>query len=262
MLRTRAHTLCLMTAGQTPVTRWIRQNWILLLAFAVLGIRPGICQTPGPENPHPKGPPPGWQDGGKNFPGRGGWPEGGKKWPDRGGWKDGDKKWPVPDWMEATTKRLEQAKSISQPGPEMEFLLSRASDLVDRAKQVRDNHFRFDRLINAANALLNACDGIVWSRKMERTPQESDFWNLAGMSLKGCFFRVRQADFFAPLSHEKNADQYVTMARTLYQQARGAYDAKEYQRAKVLADASGSIVFALESIAQAAAPTPESQSPK
>jgi len=263
MLRIRVNTLSRTTPVQPRVARWILRHGILILAFVLLGICPGVSQTPPPEhNPAPKDPKPEWKDAGKKWPGRGGWPEGDKKWPDRGGWKDGDKKWPGPDWLEATAKRLEQTKNISQPGQEIEFLVSRTSDLMDRAKQSRENDFRFGRLINAANALLNACDGILWARKTEKTPQESDFWGLAGMSLKGCYFRIRQADFFAPLSHEKNSEQYVTLARTLYQQARGAYDAREFTRAKSLADASGSIVFALESIAQANAPAPEPKSPK
>ncbi len=170
------------------------------------------------------------------------------------GWRPGDMKWP--DWVEEATKRLEKAKSISQPGPELEFLHSKASELLERAKASRENYFRFGRFIAATNALLEASDRIVWSRRIERTPQERDYWG-AGLFLPGCYFRVRQAEFFASLINEKNTDQYVTWSKSLYQQARGALDAREYQRARLLGDASSFIVFALESIAQAMVQMPE-----
>jgi hypothetical protein len=170
------------------------------------------------------------------------------------GWRSGEAKWP--DWVEEASKRLEKAKSISASGPDIEFLHSRAADLLERAKASRENYFRFGRFIAAANAILEANDRIVWLRKIERTPQEQDYWG-AGLFLPGCYFRVRQAEFFAAMIGEKNMDQYVTWSKSLYQQARGALDAREYQRARLLGDASSLIVFALESIAQATVQMPD-----
>ncbi len=181
------------------------------------------------------------------------------KGPDR--WQRGERRWPGPDWPETTARRLEDAKSISQPGPEIEFLQSRATELLDRARLESNSFFRSGRLLGATNALLDASDRILWSRKIDRGPQDQDYWD-AEYYLRGCYFRIRQADFFATLSGEKNAEQYVTMSRSLYQQARGAIDAREFQRARLLGDASSFIVFALESIAQAAAPVPERPMPK
>ena len=169
-------------------------------------------------------------------------------------WQPGDRKWP--DWLDETTKRLEKAKSISQPGPEIEFLIARAADLLERAKSSRENFFRFGRLIAAANAMLEASDRMVWLRKVEKTPQEQDFWG-AGFMLPGCYFRVRQAEFFASLGGEKNVEQYVTWSKSFYQQARVAFDAHEYQRAMLLGEASSLIVFALECIAQANVQMPD-----
>jgi hypothetical protein len=80
---------------------------------------------------------------------------------------------------------------------------------------------------------------------------------MAGTALMTCFSRIRQADFLAPMSGENKSDQYVKTARTLYQQAGGAYGSRDYQKAMFLAQASQSIVFALESIAQAAIPIPK-----
>jgi len=171
----------------------------------------------------------------------------------------GDRKWP--DWLEETTKRLEKSKNISQQGPELEFFNARASDLLERAKASRDNFFRFDRFISAANAILEASDRMVWLRKVERAPQEQDFWG-AGFMLPSCYFRVRQAEFFASLSGEKNSEQYVAWSKSFYQQARVAFDAHEYQRARLYGDASSLIVFALECIAQAAVQMPDASNTK
>jgi hypothetical protein len=170
-------------------------------------------------------------------------------------WQFGAKGWPKLDWLEATTKRLEKAKAITQSGTEFETLSARASDLLEQAKQAKDNQFRFGRLIGAINSLLDAGDRILWARKAERITQEKDFWG-AGFVLQGCYFRIRQADYFADLSGEKNSDKYVTLSRSLYQQARSAYDAREYQRARLLAEASSFIVFSLECMAQSNIPDP------
>lgn len=170
-------------------------------------------------------------------------------------WQSGAKGWPKIDWLEATAKRIEKAKPITQSGTEFENLYARASDLFEQAKQSKDNQFRFDRLIGATNSLLDAGDRILWARKAERMTQEKDFWG-AGFVLQGCYFRIRQANYFADLTGDKNSEQYVTLSRSLYQQARSAYDAREFQRARLLAEASSFIVFTLECIAQSTIPDP------
>ena len=205
----------------------ILKRWILISILICIGAAPVARAFQFPSSPSPKGP---------------------------DIWQPGDRKWP--DWLDETTKRLEKAKSISQPGPEIEFLIARAADLLERAKSSRENFFRFGRLIAAANAMLEASDRMVWLRKAERTPQEQDFWG-AGFMLPGCYFRVRQAEFFASLSGEKNIEQYVTWSKSFYQQARVAFDAHEYQRARLYGDASSFIVFALECIAQATVQMPD-----
>lgn len=215
--------------------RSVLTKWFLISVLAALGAMPQ--ESFGQQPPHPEGRP--------NWQGPEGWP-----------------KWPDPDWLESTLKeadkKLEIVKGISRPGPDIEFLNSRASDLLKRSTQARDNLFQCGRLITATNALLDAAYGIFSSRKADRTPQ--DFWGV-GRALQGLHFRVQQADFFASMSGEKYSEQYVTLARSIYQQARSAYDAHEYQKAKYLADASWSIVTALESIAQAANPASNSRHP-
>jgi hypothetical protein len=202
-------------------------KWILIFTLAVLGAiwLPPITSGQQPKNPE-------------------GWP----KWSGAEGWS----KWPDLDiTLKDAAKKLDIVKGIKQPGQDIEFLLTKASDLQKRSMQARENFPRCERLANATNALLDAAYGIFSSRKADRTPQ--DFWGV-GMILPGLHFRLQLADTFASWSGEKSPEQYVTLARTLYQQARSAYDAHEYQKAKYLADASGSIVIALESIVQAAGP--------
>jgi hypothetical protein len=210
----------------------ILKRWILTSVLICIGAAPVARAFQFPTSPAPKGPEI---------------------------WQPGDRKWP--DWLDETTKRLEKSKSISQPGPEIEFLQARASDLLERAKSSRENFFRFGRFIAAANAMLEASDRMVWLRKTERTPQEQDVWG-AGFMLPGCYFRVRQAEFFASLGGEKNFEQYVTWSKSFYQQARVAFDAHEYQRARLYGDASSFIVFALECIAQANVQMPDAPTTK
>jgi len=263
MRRTWVDTLCHIATDQAPRSKGISQNWILALALIIWGAMPSsISPMTRSEDQNPKGTQGTWQGGDKKGPPPGDWHEGGPKWQGWGGWQ-GDKKGPSPsDLIDWTAKRLEQMKSSSQTGSEIKWLQSTASDLLERSKSAKENPFRFDRLINAANALLNAGYNISQSRKMDKIPQEKDFWGFVGMSIKGYYPRVQQVDSFAKFSGEKNSEKYVTLARTLYQQAWGAYDACDYQKAMLLKDASGSIVFAIESIAQSKWTPPETHIPK
>jgi hypothetical protein len=167
----------------------------------------------------------------------------------------GKSAWPKMDWLEITAKRLEKTKALGLQSSEVDTLHAKAADLLEQARQAREDQFRSGRFIAAANALMDAIDRIHWMRKVDNTPQDQDFWG-AGFVLQGCYFRVRQADYFASQSGKKNAEQYITLSRSLYQQGRSAYDAKEYQRARLMGEASSFIVFALECIAQTAMPDP------
>jgi hypothetical protein len=227
-------------------------KWIHVCALIVSIAVPCFSAMAGTDSPHPKASQNLWQDIDKKWPPLNGWQGGFNTWPGPGDWKEGYKK-----WQEATSKRLEAAKSNKQAGKECDFIFSTVTRLLEQSKSARENPFRLERLLFASDALLNAGDFISWSRKTIKTPQDKDFWGVIGMALQGRYFRVQQADFFAPLSGEKNSDQYVKLARSLYQQARGAYDDRDYQKAKLLSDASESVVIALESIAQAAIPIPK-----
>lgn len=151
--------------------------------------------------------------------------------------------------LDRLSKMLSWGMNVPDPGPETIFLHARASELLERAKQARENNFQFDRLARATDALLGASQRIFVSRKASQIDDNDK--RDAAKFLQRCYFRVQQAEYFAGLSGEKETKQYVLYTRSLYQQARSAYDARQYDRAQMLGDASSMIVTALEYIAQA-----------
>ena len=169
------------------------------------------------------------------------------------------KNWPKQqDWLSVAQKRLENMNGITTPVAEnsdFKNLLERAADLIDQAKSSKDNQFQYGRRLLAANAMLDAADRVLLTLKKEHNSDEDENdLRRAGFILRGCYFRVRQADYFAGISGDKKSEHYVKLASSLYQQGRSAYDAKEYGKARLLGDASTSVVFALECMAQAATP--------
>jgi len=178
------------------------------------------------------------------------------------GWSDRDKQ----ERIDRLSKTLAYQAGLPDPGPEIAFIHARATELLERTKQVRSNNFQFDRLARAADALLRASYDILGARKAEtheadgkrRIALSDDFEKRdAAEFLQRCYFRIQQADYFARLSGEKESKKYVTTARSLYQQARSAYDALVYDKARVLGDAASMIVMALENIAHASLNIPD-----
>ena len=162
------------------------------------------------------------------------------------------------DWLAGAQKRLETLKDITPPDAEnadFKKLLEHAADLINQAESSKNNQFQYGRRLMAARALMDAADRVLSALKTEGGRGENDL-RRAGFILQGCYFRIRQADYFAGISGDKKSGQYVKLASSLYQQGRSAYDAKEYGRARLLGEASASVVFALECIAQAAIPVP------
>jgi hypothetical protein len=184
-------------------------------------------------------------------------PERGPRWQGSEGWP----KWPDQDWLESAlkdaAKKLDIVKGFKRPGSDIESLQSKASDLLKQSNQAKNNFWKCERLVNAASSLLDAAYCMYASRKSDDA--QADFLGV-GRILQGFIFRVQQADYFVQAIPDKNSELYVTLARSMYQQARSAYDAREFQKAKYLVDASSNIVTALESIAQAAIPPPPIQS--
>jgi hypothetical protein len=188
---------------------------------------------------------------GGQFPQRGQRGQGDPGGPDGRGWSEKDKQ----DRLDRLSRTLSWIGGTPEPGPENSFLQVHAGELLERTKQARTNNFQFDRLARAVDALLRASDRIFSARKASQT-DDNDKRDAAEF-LQRCYFRVQQADYFAGLSGEKESKQYVTATRSLYQQARSAYDARLYDRAQMLGDASSLIVAALENIAHASLNIPD-----
>jgi hypothetical protein len=157
--------------------------------------------------------------------------------------------------LDFLAKMLSWRQNAADPSPENAFLNARAAELLERAKRARGNTFQFDRLANATDNLLRASDRIASARKAGQA-NESDKRD-AALLLQKCYFRAQQVEYFAGISGEKEAKQYVTHVRSLYQQARSAYDGHQYDRAQMLGEASSLIVMALENIAHASLRVPD-----
>lgn len=181
-------------------------------------------------------------------PQRGDWGQRGRE--GRGG-TDADRQ----STLDRLNKMLAWRLNSPDTSSEGAFLCARAAELYERLKQSKGNSFQFDWLADATESLLRACDRIFMARKANQI-DENDKRD-AALKLQKCYFRILQADYFAGLGGEKDAKQYVTYSRSLYQQARSAYDAHQYDRAQMLGDASSLIVSALENIALASLRIPD-----
>jgi len=152
-------------------------------------------------------------------------------------------------------KMLNWRANAPDPSPENLFLNARAGDLIEQARQAEGNSFQFDRLASAAENLMRASERISAAAKATRVDDNER--RDASMLLQKCYFRVQQAEYFAGISRVKDAKKYVGHTRSLYQQARVAYDARQYDRAQMLGDAASLIVMALENIAHASLRIPD-----
>ena len=162
------------------------------------------------------------------------------------------------DWLAGTEKRLKTLKETTlsaSDDADVKNLLERAADLIEQAESSKDNQFQAGRRLHAANAMMDAADRVLLALKIGAESDEGDF-RRAGFVLQGCYFRIRQAAYFAGVSGDEKSRHDVRLATRLYQQGRSAFDAKEYGRARLLGDASTSVVFALERMAQATTAEP------
>jgi hypothetical protein len=125
--------------------------------------------------------------------------------------------------------------------------------LFERCRTFPPATYKFDRMLEALDDLLDAREDLhaaaVNPRK--QADGEADRRDTA-KRLERSYFRVQQGDYFARLSADDHAKEYVALARQLYQRARAAYDAREHHRAEKLASASSELVNVLENLAQAA----------
>lgn len=159
----------------------------------------------------------------------------------------------IAELSEKLARRLRNAN----PSEESVFLHERAAELLHRVKEARGGEeYRFDRLSRAADSLLEASERILDSAKPAKENDDDD-QREAARELERCYFRVKQADYFARQAREAEEKAYLLHIRRIYQQARSAYDLKDYRKARLLADAAEETVDALERLAQARIRIPE-----
>jgi hypothetical protein len=157
--------------------------------------------------------------------------------------------------LQELARKLERRTARSAAAEVNRFLHEQSAALIERAKEAQGSRYRFDRLSRAADDLLEASQRVFDSRERDKDDDEDQ--RDAARRLERTYFRVQQADYFARLSGHKDGAAFITHARALYQQARSAYDQRDYPKAHKLADAAGKIVGALERLAQAEVRVPD-----
>lgn len=147
-------------------------------------------------------------------------------------------------------ERMERRLTYPDPTKQQVWLHEQAAAMLERTRGATEDRYRFDRLANATDRLLEASERILESRDQnEMNPRERAE---AASSLQNDYFRVQLTEYYAKQGEEENAQEYVKLARSLYQQARRAYDEGQYERAETLGDAAGYVALALEALAQSA----------
>jgi hypothetical protein len=125
---------------------------------------------------------------------------------------------------------------------------------MEGARQAEAGSYLFGRLENAIGNLLDAVEEIAES---EGNADDGDTQERAAKDLERAYFRVRQGDYFARMSTERDAKAYGKTAQVLYQKGRAAYEMKQYRKARRLAEAARDVIDGLEDLAQAAVRIPE-----
>ena len=165
-----------------------------------------------------------------------------------------------------TSQRLSRLSLRPDLSQENRILGQKVSALLERSRQAAAGSYLLDRLESAMDDLLDASEEILESRldprgrqgNRDRRQQNADEVRRDTVrELERSYFQIQQGDYFARQSQESDAQEYVLVARRLYQLARAAYDAGDYVGARGLSEASQKVIDGLESLAQAAVPIPE-----
>jgi hypothetical protein len=157
------------------------------------------------------------------------------------------------------SSRLNRLASDPGLAEEQRFLHERVEELIVRAREAEAGSYLFGRLEEAMDDLLDASDELSDARR-DRPDDEDDQQQAqqrTARDLEQTYFRVRQGEYFAGQGGDPHGKNYVQTAQRLYQQARAAYDVKQYRRARELANAARDVISCLENLAQAAVRIPE-----
>jgi hypothetical protein len=159
--------------------------------------------------------------------------------------------------LESRVKRIGSPNSADEPSV---FLLRETDRLMAKTRSLSRSSYQFDRMLEAMDDLLDAREQLLAAAadgRHDGDSSEDDKRSDTAKRLERAYFRVQQGDYFAGLSADKHAQEYILRSRQLYQKARAAYDRREYRRANKLADAASELVNVLENLAQSAVRKPE-----
>jgi hypothetical protein len=154
--------------------------------------------------------------------------------------------------LQELERDLARRRAVSDSAPTNRFLHDQAAKLIERAKSSRSDEYRFERLADAADNLLEASERLL-NRRRSRDDDDDNTVEDISRRLERSYFRVQQADYFSQRTGDSDAPALARQARALYQQGRSAWDRKDYRTARSHAEAAASIVGALEDMAHAAA---------
>ena len=163
--------------------------------------------------------------------------------------------------LDDLTRRLNRQAADAGLVDEQRFLHDRIGELLQTAREAPGDSYLFGRLDDAIDDLLDASDELRDARRPRDNDDddgdEDKDRERTARELEQTYFRVTQGDYFARQSRDAHGNDFVRTAQRLYQQARAAYDAREYRRARHLADAAQEVIEGLENLAQAAVRIPE-----
>ena len=156
------------------------------------------------------------------------------------------------DELRDLSKRLREIRG--KTGQHLSFLREQAAALLDRARAADQRSYVRGRLIEALDSMLDAAELLIRAARPRRRDDDDDDDDKAhtARTLEKIYFRVSQDEYYARVSNEKRAPDYVTLARRLYQSARSEYDSGDFHKARRIAEAAGEIVGVLDNLAQAA----------
>ena len=154
----------------------------------------------------------------------------------------------------------ERAERLPKPssGDEIASFLAKDTErLMKRCRSMKTGSYEQRRILEALDDLLDARDDLIQARspvsKEKDGPERGD----TARRLERVYFRLQHGEYFAELSRDLQAAEYVRRSRQLYQLARSAYDRGEYLRASRLASAANELVNVLENLAQASVRHPD-----
>lgn len=153
-------------------------------------------------------------------------------------------------------QRIERKLRVAGADADLDFIRERARELLGRAAAESAKSYRYDRLEEALDDLLDAGEELAELLR-EGNKRDTEGQRTTALELENAYFRVTQAEYFARLSDDPQGKDYVRLARGLYQKARREYDAKQYWRARRYGDASREIVNTLEALAQSVVRVPD-----